>query len=324
MPRAADLPSFRTGFIETPAPSNPLGVKGGSESGTIGAPAAIGNAVIDALWHLGVRDITLPIRPETVWRALRDAQAAASIDSNKAGTNTVSGTTSDSARRIADELASCGVKLVASLPDNWLMDVINTIETRRPLHPRPGQSRGVRDRAVLGRLYGGDGIGRADGRVRIHDGGLRDHQDQLHLRDSAVPDGDAARRGRRPPQASHFQRALSAAGARCDQHAVPDHRQAGRNRADLALLSPHAHLFAADRSCCSRAICCAGAIDEIPRMLPRHRAASHRRDRGHVGGKFLPGVVGGDARLRRQLLSRRVDEPVDACLPPASRWRSRS
>jgi carbon-monoxide dehydrogenase large subunit len=74
MPRAADLPSFHTGFIATPAPSNPLGVKGGSESGTIGAPAAIGNAVIDALWHRGVRDIALPITPETVWRALKTAQ----------------------------------------------------------------------------------------------------------------------------------------------------------------------------------------------------------------------------------------------------------
>jgi carbon-monoxide dehydrogenase large subunit len=73
MPRADDMPSFRTGFIETPAPSNPLGVKGGSESGTIGAPVAIGNAVIDALWHLGVRDITLPITSETVWRAVRSA-----------------------------------------------------------------------------------------------------------------------------------------------------------------------------------------------------------------------------------------------------------
>jgi carbon-monoxide dehydrogenase large subunit len=73
MPRAADLPSFHTGFIETPAPSNPLGVKGGSESGAIGAPAAVGNAVIDALWHLGVRDISLPITSEMVWRALREA-----------------------------------------------------------------------------------------------------------------------------------------------------------------------------------------------------------------------------------------------------------
>jgi carbon-monoxide dehydrogenase large subunit len=75
MPRAADLPAFHTDFIATPAPSNPLGVKGASESGTIGAPAAIGNAVIDALWHLGVRDIALPITPETVWRALAEARA---------------------------------------------------------------------------------------------------------------------------------------------------------------------------------------------------------------------------------------------------------
>jgi carbon-monoxide dehydrogenase large subunit len=71
MPRAADLPAFHSAFLATPAPSNPLGVKGASESGAIGAPAAIGNAVIDALWHLGVRDISLPIRSETVWRALR-------------------------------------------------------------------------------------------------------------------------------------------------------------------------------------------------------------------------------------------------------------
>jgi carbon-monoxide dehydrogenase large subunit len=78
MPRATDLPSFHTGFIATPAPSNPLGAKGASETGTIGAPAAIGNAVIDALWHLGVRDIALPIAPETVWQAIRDAKAGAS------------------------------------------------------------------------------------------------------------------------------------------------------------------------------------------------------------------------------------------------------
>jgi aerobic carbon-monoxide dehydrogenase large subunit len=76
IPRASDLPTFRTGFIVTPAPSNPLGAKGGSESGAIGAPAAIGNAVIDALWHLGVRDITLPITAETVWRALNNVRAS--------------------------------------------------------------------------------------------------------------------------------------------------------------------------------------------------------------------------------------------------------
>ena len=82
MPRASDLPTFHTTFIATPAPSNPLGVKGASESGAIGAPAAIGNAVIDALWHLGVRDITLPITSETVWRALRDTQRGDTQDRN--------------------------------------------------------------------------------------------------------------------------------------------------------------------------------------------------------------------------------------------------
>ncbi|MBV8240819.1 MAG: xanthine dehydrogenase family protein molybdopterin-binding subunit, partial [Hyphomicrobiales bacterium] len=76
VPRAVDVPAFGTTFLASAAPSNPLGVKGASESGTIGAPAAIGNAVIDALWHLGVRDITLPIRSETVWRAVCDARRA--------------------------------------------------------------------------------------------------------------------------------------------------------------------------------------------------------------------------------------------------------
>jgi carbon-monoxide dehydrogenase large subunit len=84
MPRASDLPAFHTAFITTPAPSNPLGVKGASESGTIGAPAAIGNAVIDALWHLGVRDITLPITSETVWRALRDARRSPRCEAEQA------------------------------------------------------------------------------------------------------------------------------------------------------------------------------------------------------------------------------------------------
>ena len=77
LPRASDLPPFTTAFIATPAPSNPLGVKGGSESGTIGAPAAIGNAVVDALWSFGVRHVALPITAETVWRALERARVEA-------------------------------------------------------------------------------------------------------------------------------------------------------------------------------------------------------------------------------------------------------
>jgi carbon-monoxide dehydrogenase large subunit len=73
MPRATDMPENLTlTFLEIPCPSNSLGVKGGSETGTIGPPAAIGNAVVDALWHLGVRHVELPITAQTVWCALRD------------------------------------------------------------------------------------------------------------------------------------------------------------------------------------------------------------------------------------------------------------
>lgn len=76
LPRASDMPPVATVFQETPAPSNPLGVKGGSETGTIGAPAAVGNAVVDALWDLGVRHVRLPVTPHSVWRALAEAGAA--------------------------------------------------------------------------------------------------------------------------------------------------------------------------------------------------------------------------------------------------------
>jgi carbon-monoxide dehydrogenase large subunit len=70
---ACELPSFECDLTETPSPHNPLGVKGIGESGTIGAPPAVQNAVVDALSHLGVRHIDMPARPERVWSAIRDA-----------------------------------------------------------------------------------------------------------------------------------------------------------------------------------------------------------------------------------------------------------
>ena len=77
MPRASDMPdNLGLVFLEIPCPSNILGVKGGSETGTIGPPAAIGNAVVDALWHLGVRHVELPITSQNIWRALKHAGAA--------------------------------------------------------------------------------------------------------------------------------------------------------------------------------------------------------------------------------------------------------
>jgi carbon-monoxide dehydrogenase large subunit len=74
IPSAADLPSFECSLTETPSPNNPLGFKGIAESGTIGAPPAVQNAVVDALAHLGVRHLDLPITPERVWRALHAHQ----------------------------------------------------------------------------------------------------------------------------------------------------------------------------------------------------------------------------------------------------------
>ena len=74
MPRADDVPSFQLDGQETLAPGNPLGVKGAGESGTIGAPAAVTNAVVDALWHLGVRHIDMPLTPLRVWEAIEAAR----------------------------------------------------------------------------------------------------------------------------------------------------------------------------------------------------------------------------------------------------------
>ncbi len=70
LPRAADLPSFQVDTRVTPCTHNPLGVKGCGEAGAIGAPAAVINAVCDAL---GVKDIEMPATPERVWRAAQSA-----------------------------------------------------------------------------------------------------------------------------------------------------------------------------------------------------------------------------------------------------------
>jgi aerobic carbon-monoxide dehydrogenase large subunit len=76
MPRADDLPSIKFASQETLNPSNVLGVKGSGESGSIGAPAAVANAVVDALWHLGVREIRMPITSQRVWRAIQQRKVA--------------------------------------------------------------------------------------------------------------------------------------------------------------------------------------------------------------------------------------------------------
>ncbi len=73
VPTAVESPRWELGKTITPSPHHPLGAKGVGESPTVGAPPAIANAVVDALWHLGVRHLEIPITPQKVWRALRDA-----------------------------------------------------------------------------------------------------------------------------------------------------------------------------------------------------------------------------------------------------------
>ncbi|GFG52707.1 carbon monoxide dehydrogenase [Mycolicibacterium agri] len=77
VPAAPDLPSFITGRTETPSTTNPLGVKGVGEAGTIASTPAVVNAVIDAVRHLGVTDIEMPCSPMRVWHAIQQAKGGA-------------------------------------------------------------------------------------------------------------------------------------------------------------------------------------------------------------------------------------------------------
>jgi len=74
MPRAKDIPEYLMDSTVTPSPSNPMGIKGVGEAGTIGATPAIANAVMDALSPLGIRHLDLPLTPEKIWRAIAPAE----------------------------------------------------------------------------------------------------------------------------------------------------------------------------------------------------------------------------------------------------------
>jgi len=71
MPRAHDLPSFHVGLTETKSPSNPLGIKGCGEAGAIAAPAAVINAITDAI---GTENLAMPATANAVWAALQGAK----------------------------------------------------------------------------------------------------------------------------------------------------------------------------------------------------------------------------------------------------------
>lgn len=74
VPKAFDLPEIETDFMVTPSPTNPLGVKGIGEAGTIAAPPAVVNAVVDALSPFGIRHLDTPLTAESVWRAIDESR----------------------------------------------------------------------------------------------------------------------------------------------------------------------------------------------------------------------------------------------------------
>src|SRR4051794_24199095 len=75
IPTAWETPRFELDETVTPSPHHPFGAKGVGESATVGSPAAYVNAVIDAVWHLGVRNIDMPVTSAKVWEAIQAAKA---------------------------------------------------------------------------------------------------------------------------------------------------------------------------------------------------------------------------------------------------------
>jgi carbon-monoxide dehydrogenase large subunit len=74
MPRADNIPPILSSTRPVPTKLNPLGVKGGSEPGNVGAPAAIINAIVDALSSYHVTDVPMPATPERLWHLIRSAR----------------------------------------------------------------------------------------------------------------------------------------------------------------------------------------------------------------------------------------------------------
>ena len=76
MPRADTMPSFDFSTVEVPCKNNAMGVKGCGEAGSVGSPAAVINAIIDALAPLGVRQVDMPATPQRLWELMQVRKAA--------------------------------------------------------------------------------------------------------------------------------------------------------------------------------------------------------------------------------------------------------
>jgi aerobic carbon-monoxide dehydrogenase large subunit len=83
MPRASDLPTIVSELVEIPAKTNPLGIKGIGEAGTIAAPPTVVNAVLDALHDLGVHHLDMPLTPARIWEAVKGAKKGRSYKEAK-------------------------------------------------------------------------------------------------------------------------------------------------------------------------------------------------------------------------------------------------
>jgi carbon-monoxide dehydrogenase large subunit len=106
VPSAADLPHFDTGNTVHTAPGNPIGAKGVGEAGTIASTPAVVNAALDAVRHLGVSDILMPLTPERVWRAVHEGNAGAGRAT--AGTVAYGGAQTETTAGVSTDASSLG------------------------------------------------------------------------------------------------------------------------------------------------------------------------------------------------------------------------
>jgi carbon-monoxide dehydrogenase large subunit len=106
VPSAADLPHFDTGNTVHPAPGNPIGAKGVGEAGCIASTPAVVNAALDAVRHLGVSDIRMPLTPERVWRAIH--QGGDGGERATAGTNAYGGAQTETTAGVSSDASSLG------------------------------------------------------------------------------------------------------------------------------------------------------------------------------------------------------------------------
>jgi carbon-monoxide dehydrogenase large subunit len=106
VPSAADLPHFDTGNTVHPAPGNPIGAKGVGEAGCIASTPAVVNAALDAVRHLGVSDIRMPLTPERVWRAIHEGGDGGGRAT--AGTTAYGGAQTETTAGVATDASSLG------------------------------------------------------------------------------------------------------------------------------------------------------------------------------------------------------------------------